>query len=156
MSRMVQITLFIPKANHTFASTCELGLAETLKFHFIQLAFSIRSPEREVSHSAPVSEWRDEPHDPGAWLISDHYPVSAARRENQAFVLGFNCTARCSSSRLLTWLWIAGNVCHRGLAEAVRHFQLLIFSPWSLNEEGRTGEKGRGFSEFSGLRQGCH
>lgn len=121
MSRIVQITLFIPKANHTFASTCELGLSETLEFHFIQLAFSISSPEWEVSHSGPVSEWRDEPHDPGAWLISDHYPVSAAHRENQAFVLGFNCIASCSSSRLLTWLWNAGNVCHRGLAEAVRH-----------------------------------
>lgn len=77
--------------------------------HFIQLP-PVWSLQREVSHSLLLlcRWWRDEPRDPSAWLISDHYPISALLSGCCAFVLAFISIASCTTSRLLTWLWNMG------------------------------------------------
>ncbi len=75
--------------------------------HFIQLP-PMWSLQLEVTHSLLLlcRWWRDEPHDPSAWLISDHYPISALLSGRWAFVLAFISIASCAASRPLTWLYI--------------------------------------------------
>lgn len=107
--------------------------------------------QREVSHSLLFlcCWWRDELHDPGAWLISDHYPISAPLSGWCAFVLAFISIASYTTSRLGRDCGAWECACRRGLAETVRfcdharffYFSVALFSVRSgwrgENEEGR-------------------
>lgn len=85
----------------------------------------------------------------GAWLISDHYPISAPLSGWCAFVLAFISIASYTTSRLWRDCGAWERACHRGLAETVRfcdhasffYFSVALFSARSgqrgENEEGR-------------------
>lgn len=103
--------------------------------------------QREVSHSLLFlcCWWRDELHDPGAWLISDHYPISAPLSGWCAFVLAFISIASYTTSRLWRDCGAWERACHRGLAETVRfcdhasffYFSVALFSAGKMRKEGR-------------------
>lgn len=99
----------------------------------------------------------EELHDPTAWLISDHYPISALHSGYCAFVLAFISIASCTTRRLLTWLWSmrwqgSGRGCPAFWSNAVGVFLTFFSPPRSKEREAREGRK----DTFNGRQHGCH
>lgn len=88
----------------------------------------------------------EELHDPTAWLISDHYPISALHSGDCAFVLAFISIASCTTRRLLTWPWSmrwkrSGRGCPAFWSNAVGVFLTFFFL--LQQQKQRKGSEGR-------------